>query len=1320
MPVVPTYDPRGVRLEPGLTFRDSTRATGEMFGAGVGAALGSVGKGMTDLGGAMADAKKAKTDQAQVDLAKAQAEAAARSGAQRASAQLNGLYYGDGNTPGYGTLTGKQAVDAHPQYRADANKVVARERESLPPAAHPQFDAVVAPVTLDIEKKGLEVLADGQKTVILGGYTAAANTYRDQAVRAPADEKLYQAFVALGLAQIEQLGFIQRRDSKTAEQARAAYISDTRKRATLALAETDPIRALTYGNDHAADLLWADKMALLDAMMPGLKAAAKRLSAHFSLANPAPDQFVAVGLPAAAYVLLGAVGEAEAPSYDAQSGGGRFGDFSKHPGAVGFGGTSTKAGRYGLDGSTWERIAAATGLGDFGPSSQDRGAWWLAKETYRIETNRSLEDDIKAGRWADIRTTLAPTWEGLAKLTDADFVKFMGVRASVSGAEQTPPRGIGSDRAASANTRLAPPIGAPVLTPTAQLPPEVEAALAGLPPALADDLRKTALAGVLEGGQDRAKADTIEQVNRAEGYQARIDSGDKTLTRRDIEEDVVLKADRKGELGAAWDVKNQESLETQRNVEKFNGGQLKFDGYGDANHAAVDRVWAEVSTWGDTSEKVRPLLNGLIRQTGMVPSQVIRDIGQGLISKDPATVLDALQMSQRLMTGWGEAVRRSKGGEVVENAASDLRVMVGQSGEEQAVKRYIEWSDPAHRPVVDEAKMNRMLKRIGPQDIVDLFGATAGQLHMGFTSMQRDQILADYTESFRVAFEETGDVDRAKARVDDKFKRIYGVTYVTGYATIMKYPAETYHGDVGGSKDWMPKRFQQLVEEVRSETKDPTIEPSEVMLEAAEGTAEAVAAGKAPIYRVFLMRRGDDGKVVRQEIGGGLLFQFDEAGAKADQARIDAAEEEKLREKQQENAQKRLEGHQDHLSLLKQAQQITLPDPYIPVTGEQGGRGNFDPDGPDTRVHTGADVFLGDASLNIWLREEEKRKALAEEEGQRARGEAAKKGNYLYVPPEDRRFSWDRRGPAMSPEEIGQERERIAGERNDRRSIGMRGMLNGGAQQIENDHQLIDNLNGKKGAAASQSSEETTSPRLWVTSYDQAETIEKEPQKDGKPQTVDTSYTRTALAALRQNSWMVSLFANQTWASDDGTIDPNFDVVEELKKLKDTKYWVYRDQALNIFNRPTFEAWKAQIDMEEEDKKVLEAAGVTGQIFGILASLVTPETFIPGGALAGGAVKGIMGASKVVPPAALVTAFEGLAEEIAKSGFQEAIFQATQETRSSSEVGKAFLSDPGRAVFIDHLSDKAKAKLLENPKTRRAVELFGDYITELVKAAAVY
>ncbi|MCM5554020.1 hypothetical protein [Pleomorphomonas sp. NRK KF1] len=895
MPVVPTYEDRGIRLDPGLNFRDNTHATPEMFGSGIGTALGGVGKGLADIGQAVSEAtiakEKARAEaaggaKAPPDLAHVENEAAANLAVQRVAAGLVQLRNGNSETPGYGSETGTGPVDSFLRHQEDIDKFVQETRDRLTSDEQAIFDGKVASIVYDAKTQGFEAQAQARKEEIPKGFWAGARTYQDQAVEAGGDEARYQSSLALGLKEIEKLGFLQRWEPEYAEQVTAAYISDTRKRATLKIAEADPIEALKYSLDYATELTNADKMALHDAMEPGLKAAMKRESAHYSQANPAPDQFAATDLPPAAYVLLGAIGQTEASSYDARSGGGRFDDFATYPDEIGIGGAS-KAGRYGLDGSTWVRVAGQAGLPDFSPASQDRAAWWLARKNYNVQTGRSLEEDISAGLWNDIRKELAPTWAGLAKLSDEDFVKLMGVRAAIAnGGGQTPPRGIGSDVTATGNAGVAPPIGAPVLTPTVQLPPEVEAVLARLPQARADDLRKAALAGVLESGQDRARADMVLGATRAEAYRQRIDSGDKTLTLREIDEDVVLKPDQKAELRPAWEAKNQERLETERNVQKFTVGELKLDPYSKEGFAQNDAVWDQLVSW-QSPEKALPILKSLVRQTNIVPAKIVNGIQVMLASRDPEKVQGALQLAQQLMSVSNGAFRSDVDGGGVEDAAIDFRYMVTELGysAQEASEYYIRVNDPNYRPAIDKQNIDDALLTINIDDIVRLFGMGEMAPFPIFDSDQEKEILDLYKEIYRREAGSAPYLWTAKARADEKFSRLYGVTLSMGFPVIAKYPPEAYYPDIGGSTQWMQ---EQLFDAVRAAVGDPTIKPGELMIEPTDDTEHRLAAGRPPAYEVFIVRKDRDGKPTRERVLSGFGFVFDPTGPLDEQNKTDA------------------------------------------------------------------------------------------------------------------------------------------------------------------------------------------------------------------------------------------------------------------------------------------------------------------------------------------------------------------------------------------------------------------------------------------------
>jgi muramidase (phage lysozyme) len=120
--------------------------------------------------------------------------------------------------------------------------------------------------------------------------------------------------------------------------------------------------------------------------------------------------------------FLATVAKGESPggpdAYRYMLGGGKFDDFSKHPGQTNTanGLTSTAAGKYQFLKSTWDEQSAKYGYKDFSPETQDLAAWNYAKEMYKLKAGRDLETDLASTDpkvLNSISSALGQTWTSL-------------------------------------------------------------------------------------------------------------------------------------------------------------------------------------------------------------------------------------------------------------------------------------------------------------------------------------------------------------------------------------------------------------------------------------------------------------------------------------------------------------------------------------------------------------------------------------------------------------------------------------------------------------------------------------------------------------------------------------------------------------------------------------------------------------------------------------------------------------------------------------------------------------------------------------------
>jgi len=806
-------------------------ATADDFGSAIGRGLQSVAGGMDVAAEAVQRVQQMRD------------EAVVSDGANQWLQAKDKLLY-DPDT-GYANAQGRQAVEGFDAYRESVQGLKRDIAAKMSPAQTEQFNRQVAAYETDALRSGYVKKAEETKKWFVQEHTAAADNFSRQAIQTPDDEARWNGFVGRGLQELDARGAKEGWGEQRTQLERATYISNVRTQSALRIAENDPIKAAKYATDHVAEITPQDHMVLLDRLKPDLKKAASADAAHFNASNPAPGQFAAPGLSHDQYALLSVISGTESPAYDMMNGGQRIKDYAAHPGFIGAGGTTTASGRYQFVKGTWDMAAQALGLTDFSPASQDRAAAWLAQRDYRTRTGRDINQDIAAGNYAAVRTGLGQTWEGLAKLSDAEFAKRMGAARSAplavaAGAPST---------AAGPGPAVSQPAGP-------QFSQATESVLSGLPPAYADEIRESAADGARTAAVQQASRDKAAQAAQADAYRLRIANGDTSLTAEDINADTVIDDGDKATLISAFNEKNRDALETRADVEAFQNGKLVSDPYSDKGRKANDNVWDAISSVAEPTQR-EPLLFRQIKQTGAVPTRVGNALRTNLASRNVSNTLDALNLGKRISTIDAGALGRMMGGADVADDVALYSHYVDDVGltPEIAAQRIIDRKDPdkvrQRSALMDTKQMKGAIDRLATVGkIRGLYdkGVFSSAPRLGSGAAQSAAIVSDYkdvlTESI---FDAGGDIEAGTKLANDRIQRRYGTSeFALAGPDVVTYlpPDKTYPADPNGSHGYIKEQLNAVLAA-------DGIKHGGVFLMTDRDTENDLAAGIPPRYQVY-------------------------------------------------------------------------------------------------------------------------------------------------------------------------------------------------------------------------------------------------------------------------------------------------------------------------------------------------------------------------------------------------------------------------------------------------------------------------------------
>lgn len=158
-----------------------------------------------------------------------------------------------------------------------------------------------------------------------------------------------------------------------------------------------------------------------------------------------------------------------------------------------------------------------------------------------------------------------------------------------------------------------------------------------------------------------------------------------------------------------------------------------------------------------------------------------------------------------------------------------------------------------------------------------------------------------------------------------------------------------------------------------------------------------------------------------------------------------------------------------------------------------------------------------------------------------------------------------------------------------------------------------------------------------------------------------------AASALRKSSDIVSIASSRLNGVDLYAPEEGFTGETMWNEVRGTKYEPHWPRLAPMQNRAAFAAMRDQIDMEDDDERTISAAGGMGIAASLGASLVSPITFIPGGAI----LKGARAGSTIAKTALAGGLAGGLATGVSELALGES--QVTQDTNLPLAIGGGIL-----------------------------------------------
>jgi hypothetical protein len=369
-------------------------------------------------------------------------------------------------------------------------------------------------------------------------------------------------------------------------------------------------------------------------------------------------------------------------------------------------------------------------------------------------------------------------------------------------------------------------------------------------------------------------------------------------SRASIENDPALDEPRRNALLKQYDAAAGDVAKFNLAIAKFRDPSSgSFNPFDKDDRDNVDKIYKVLG--GDM-----PALQSVVERTGIVPKAAVSSMRGSLASNDPAKVAGAANIAVNLLAKNPTIFAGVDGGSELEDAAVKMAQYVDRFGmsADEAGRRIIEENTPEYKAKVKARVKNEDIgeivkKKLSIDDMRSAFDTSwwPGSPQVEFTPEARQSAYSDYVELFRERYQETGDVDVAKAQAAKQLKKVWGVSQITGKDIVMRFPPDRAPA-MAGIEDPAGKIAMQAMEVIKGGTGED-VPRDKIILSPLPGgqTARPYVAGQpAPYALSWFDKNGTlqmlnpgqafvaDPRALREKVSADRQRQFNVAREAAD------------------------------------------------------------------------------------------------------------------------------------------------------------------------------------------------------------------------------------------------------------------------------------------------------------------------------------------------------------------------------------------------------------------------------------------------------